>query len=270
MILVLLVSLATIGGVSQEPSPAAAPAAATEKVHFAEKGITSPVLLPGDESYPTGASCKEERRGEVRLSMIVDSKGLPRRIVFERPLGNGLDLLALKVAEEDRFQPATLQGEPVAVGRVDAMTIRACAVATKDDSGNEVTSLKLLAQPRQQFEIAPRPNGEIMLIPGEVEDDAQIHLYRIGGKVSAPRALCQPEAKYSEYGSKKNITGKAAFSFIVDVHGIPRNIKLVRSLEPSMDENALEAVRGYRFKPAMTEGRPVAITVFVEVNFQHY
>jgi protein TonB len=35
-----------------------------------------------------------------------------------------------------------------------------------------------------------------------------------------------------------------------------------------LDEKAVEAVRQYRFKPAMKDGRPVPVEIYVEVNFQ--
>jgi protein TonB len=35
-----------------------------------------------------------------------------------------------------------------------------------------------------------------------------------------------------------------------------------------LDEKALEAVRQYKFKPAMENGKPVLVELNVEVNFQ--
>ncbi len=35
-----------------------------------------------------------------------------------------------------------------------------------------------------------------------------------------------------------------------------------------LDEKAAEAVRQYRFKPAMVNGKPVTVEMFVDVVFQ--
>lgn len=35
-----------------------------------------------------------------------------------------------------------------------------------------------------------------------------------------------------------------------------------------LDEKAVEAVRKYRFKPGMKDGKPVRVDLFVVVNFQ--
>ena len=35
-----------------------------------------------------------------------------------------------------------------------------------------------------------------------------------------------------------------------------------------MDEKAIEAVRQYKFKPAMKDGKPVKVDLYIDVNFQ--
>jgi outer membrane biosynthesis protein TonB len=37
-----------------------------------------------------------------------------------------------------------------------------------------------------------------------------------------------------------------------------------------LDEKALEAVRQYRFKPGVLDGKPVAVAITIEVNFRIY
>jgi protein TonB len=43
---------------------------------------------------------------------------------------------------------------------------------------------------------------------------------------------------------------------------------LVKSVGYGLDESALEAVGEYRFEPATLNGKPIAVRVTVEVNFQ--
>jgi protein TonB len=43
---------------------------------------------------------------------------------------------------------------------------------------------------------------------------------------------------------------------------------VVRHLGFGLDEKALEAVRKYRFKPAMKNGVPVPVVLMIEINFQ--
>ena len=57
-------------------------------------------------------------------------------------------------------------------------------------------------------------------------------------------------------------------ALIVDAHGMPQNPRVVRALGMGLDEKALEAVMRYKFKPAMKNGRPVAVAITVMVNFR--
>jgi protein TonB len=44
----------------------------------------------------------------------------------------------------------------------------------------------------------------------------------------------------------------------------------MQALGMGLDEKALEAVRRYRFKPAMKDGRPVPVRITVEVDFRMF
>jgi len=57
---------------------------------------------------------------------------------------------------------------------------------------------------------------------------------------------------------------------VVDKNGMPQNPKVLRTLDYGLDQNAVDAVMRYRFKPAMRDGEPVPVIITVEVNFQFY
>jgi len=96
-------------------------------------------------------------------------------------------------------------------------------------------------------------------------------LYHVGGNVSAPVALFQPEAEFSDEARRAKYQGVCIVSLIVDAQGNPQNPRIVRALGMGLDEKALEAVRKYKFKPAMKDGRtPVPVPMNIEVNFRLY
>jgi TonB family protein len=96
-------------------------------------------------------------------------------------------------------------------------------------------------------------------------------LYRIGGGVSAPVALNTVEAELSDEARRAKYQGFCLIALIVDAQGNPQNPRVIRALGMGPDERALEAVRKYRFKPAMKNGRiPVPVRLTVEVNFRLY
>jgi len=96
-------------------------------------------------------------------------------------------------------------------------------------------------------------------------------LYHVGGNVSQPVPLFTPEAEFSDEARRAKYQGVCIVSLIVDAQGNPQNPRVVRALGMGLDEKALEAVRKYKFKPAMKDGRtPVAVPINIEVNFRLY
>ncbi len=93
-------------------------------------------------------------------------------------------------------------------------------------------------------------------------------LYKVGGGVSAPIAIYKIEPEYSEEARKAKFQGTVVLSIVVDEAGSPRNFKVIRPLGLGLDEKAIEAVQKWRFKPAMKDGRAVAVIATVEVNFR--
>jgi TonB family protein len=51
---------------------------------------------------------------------------------------------------------------------------------------------------------------------------------------------------------------------------MPGDVHVIRSLGQDFDESAMDAVRQYRFTPAMRAGKPVAVAVSLEVSFRKY
>jgi TonB family protein len=96
-------------------------------------------------------------------------------------------------------------------------------------------------------------------------------LFRIGGGVSAPVPIISPEAEFSDEARRAKYQGVCLVSLIVDAQGNPQNPRVIRALGMGLDEKALEAVRRYKFKPALKEGKtPVPVMITIEVNFRLY
>ncbi len=96
-------------------------------------------------------------------------------------------------------------------------------------------------------------------------------IYRVGGGISAPVPLNDVEAEFSDEARRAKYQGICEVALIVDAQGMPQNVHVIRPLGMGLDEKAVEAVRKYRFKPAMKDGKiPVPVMVTVEVNFRLY
>lgn len=92
--------------------------------------------------------------------------------------------------------------------------------------------------------------------------------YRIGGGVSPPSVLSKVEPEYSEEARKAKWQGTVVLTLVVDEHGLPRDMKVTRSLGLGLDQKAIEAVSKWRFKPGMKDGKAVPVIATIEVNFR--
>ena len=93
-------------------------------------------------------------------------------------------------------------------------------------------------------------------------------LRKIGGGVSAPVLLYQVEPQFSEEARKAKAAGNVVVNLWVDDKGNPTHVRVLRGVGMGLDEKAVEAVKQYRFKPALENGKPVTVEMNIEVNFQ--
>ncbi len=93
-------------------------------------------------------------------------------------------------------------------------------------------------------------------------------VFRVGGGVSAPTVLFKVDPEYSEEARKAKYQGTVLLSIEVDTSGRATNIQVVRSLGLGLDEKAIEAVKKWKFKPGIKDGKPVMVAATIEVNFR--
>lgn len=92
-------------------------------------------------------------------------------------------------------------------------------------------------------------------------------VFRVGGGVSAPAVVYRVEPQYSEEARKARYQGTVVLEAIVRRDGTVEILRVVRSLGFGLDENAIQALRQWRFRPGMRNGAPVDVALNIEVNF---
>jgi protein TonB len=92
--------------------------------------------------------------------------------------------------------------------------------------------------------------------------------YRVGGGVSQPKVLVSADPEFSEEARKAKFSGNVLVYFIVDENGNPTHVRVARGVGMGLDEKAVDAVRLYKFKPGLKDGKPVKVEMAIEVNFQ--
>jgi protein TonB len=83
-----------------------------------------------------------------------------------------------------------------------------------------------------------------------------------------PRVVRRIQPVYPYEARKKKITGKVVLRFLVDRSGKVSKVSVVRA-EPEgvFEENAMEAVKKWKFKPGYYEGEPVPTWITLPISF---
>jgi periplasmic protein TonB len=89
------------------------------------------------------------------------------------------------------------------------------------------------------------------------------------GGVGYPVCIYCPDPKYSEEARKAKYQGVVVLQVVINSDGRPTSINVVKGPGLGLEEKAVEAVREWRFKPALgPAGKAVAVSVIVEANFR--
>jgi len=118
--------------------------------------------------------------------------------------------------------------------------------------------------------------GEIVAIAyGKEEKAAQEEVFFIvdempdfpGGQLALRKFIAQT-IKYPVKAQENGIQGKVFVTFVVAKDGTVKNAKVVRGVDPSLDQEALRVVNSLpTWKPGKQKGKEVAVSYTVPINF---
>jgi protein TonB len=90
-----------------------------------------------------------------------------------------------------------------------------------------------------------------------------------GGGVSKFRSYIQKNVKYPTIAAENGIQGTVYVKFVVDRDGSVSNVTVLRGVDPSLDEAAVEAIkRAPKWDPGMQRGKPVRVQFTVPITFK--
>lgn len=94
---------------------------------------------------------------------------------------------------------------------------------------------------------------------------------QIGNGVTSPVLLHEVRPNYTGEAMRAKLQGSVEMAAVVRPDGTvdPNSIKITRSLDPTfgLDQQAIIAVRQWRFRPGTLNGLPIAVIVNVELTF---
>ena len=93
---------------------------------------------------------------------------------------------------------------------------------------------------------------------------------RISTGVIAPKLIHSVSVQLDNqsFWNVAGVNPSVVVAMIVDENGKPNNLKVVKSLGPTLDQNILSAVSQYRFKPATLDNQPTPIELNLEITLQ--
>jgi protein TonB len=92
-------------------------------------------------------------------------------------------------------------------------------------------------------------------------------VYKPGPGITAPVVVKEVRPAYTKAAMDAKIQGTVPLQCVVTAKGTIRDVKVLRSLDPGLDAEAVKAVEQWIFKPGKKGGKAVAVLVELEMTF---
>jgi TonB family protein len=194
--------------------------------------------------YP-GSLKLSEVEGTVVIDAVIDDAGkvVPGTVRILQSVHRLLDQASVDALLASRFSPALYNGHPVGVIMQIPYTYRFNSDRPKETAGPAAPALRGLSPDRARAALPDYDPPELVFMPKpRIPDDLK-------GRI---------------------IPGTGVLRLRVGVEGLvePSSLKVVRRLDPELDNIAIRAVGSSRFKPALLRNRPIATTIEMPYTYE--
>jgi len=90
---------------------------------------------------------------------------------------------------------------------------------------------------------------------------------KIGPGITPPKIVSKVQPTYPIDAKKAKRQGVVVVAAVIGTDGKVENVSVLKSVDPSLDQSAMDAVRQWTFEPALKDGKPVKVETHVEINF---
>jgi protein TonB len=118
--------------------------------------------------------------------------------------------------------------------------------------------------------IGPPGIGDVTNVAPIAEPVAQEGPLTVGGAVIKPEIIPGTRIKpsYTENARRAHVQGMVLLEAVIDAGGNVTGVKIVKPLTMGLDQEAVRAVRQWKFRPATLHGQPVAVFFQLAVTFE--
>jgi len=207
--------------------------------------------------------------GPEMIWFVVKSNGEIGEIRPPLHLGGNINIYKfnaeVELVKSLKYTPATLHGKPVSswqsvsvpYERKEVSTDGMVAVGELDVRGNSSSSSKSHNSSAKAADLESKVFDVVEQMP------------TFPGGLYYLMSYLSENVQYPEDAQKQGIQGRVVVSFIIEKDGTLSDIKVVRSVNPSLDEEALRVVRNMpNWVPGKQSGKGVRVKFNVPINFK--
>ena len=244
---------------------------AAQSTYRISDGVSSPRVLHRVAPEYSEKARKAKLQGTVLLAVEVWEDGRAHNVQVLRSLGFGLDEKAIEAIQKWKFVPGQKDGKPVRTTAQIQVSFRLVVRNEGDGPSLQLPNDEAAADARRTTggpilaeTSSDRPNAPPDAGSGPGSGGGPL----LPGGVSQPRVLHRVEPKYSDDARWVKYQGTVFLAVEVWEDGLAHNIRVLRSLGLGLDENAIEAVKMWKFVPGRKDGKPVRVAAQIQVKFR--
>ena len=92
-------------------------------------------------------------------------------------------------------------------------------------------------------------------------------VYKPGDGVSAPVLVKEVKPQYTAKAKRAGIEGTVLLECVVETDGSVGDVTVTKSLDEELDQQAVRALRQWRFEPGKKDGKRVRVQIALEMTF---
>ena len=217
------------------------------------RGVVPGVLLLAGAALASGAAAQDYLRlvGQHTkiCGKIVDVAGVSKNCEAGLFLGSFADRPQFAVAVP-RFMRASLPMKPE-----EYLFSEVCVTGLVTKTAKNVPIVRV--EHAEQLEISRPPETRFGEGAARPCDEGAV----------APVVVKDVKLQYTSGAMKAGARGIVTVEALVSDAGEVRDARLIRTLHPDLDREALQGIRKFKFKPGTVEGSPVPMVVQIELTF---